>query len=350
MCPVRRTHATSQVTHYPSDVATPAPSSLRSLPVLVTGASGFIGHHVATELLRRGAAVTVAVRDPARLPAVLAGGNARVLQVDGMRPGALAESIRAVRPACVFHLAGYGVAKHERDETAMQRLNADLLAELVDVLATDEHTDWPGLRLVHAGSAFEYGTLSEPLDESVQPQPFTPYGKSKLAGSEIVHRAVREHRLPALVLRPFTVFGHGERSGRLFPTLLAARDRDDPVPLSTGEQQRDFVLVQDVASAFVDLALADASAVVQRQGPFDRSTINLASGRLHRVRDFALAAADALGIARQRLQFGAIAQLPEEMPHLPVPVTRLRQALGHPLPGDLPALLARAVAGSASRV
>ncbi|MEO6593157.1 MAG: NAD-dependent epimerase/dehydratase family protein [Planctomycetota bacterium] len=321
-------------------MAYPASASLRTVRVLVTGASGFVGRWVVAALQKRGAEVAVVAREPDRLP-VQSAAAARVFRADCARPGALASPLERWRPAVVFNLAGYGVAKNERDPALMRRLNVELLAEVVEGLARLPAPSWPGLRLVHAGSALEYGELDVPLDESAAAHPTTSYGQSKFAGTEVVQRAVREQNLPALVARLFTVFGPGERDGRLFPTLLAARSHQEAVPLSSGEQQRDFGLVWDVAEALVDLALAPKAAVLACEPPFEHAVLNVASGRLSSVRTFVVEAAQALGIAPSRLAFGAKAQLPEEMPHLPVPVARLQRALGRTLPGDLAVLMAR---------
>jgi dTDP-6-deoxy-L-talose 4-dehydrogenase [NAD(P)+] len=315
------------------------PPTLHGVRVLVTGASGFIGRWVLVTLRSRHAEIGVAARDPGRLPRL--DGVARVFPVDCARPGELADVVAQWQPTVLFQLAGYGVAKHERDAEQMQRLNGDLLVEVVEALASCSRPVWPGLRLVHTGSAFEYGSLPMPLDEAVTTAPTTAYGKSKLFGTEVVREAAKARALPALVARLFTVFGPGERSGRLFPTLLAARADAAPVALSSGEQRRDFTLVADVAEALVDLALVPGDDVVLGVGPFDQGVINFASGRLHSVRSFVVAAARALGIAPERLEFGKVPQLAEEMPHLPVPTARMQRALGRALPGDLPDLMAR---------
>ncbi len=322
-------------------MAHPLCASLTGVRVLVTGATGFVGRWVVQALLDRRAEVGVVARDPHRMSVEHAGDEVRVLAADCARPGNLDAVLAEWQPVVLFHLAGYGVAKHERDPAQMRRLNHALLVEAVEGLRRLPSPHWDGLRLVHVGTALEYGVLAAPLDESVTAQPTTLYGQSKLAGTQVVQHAVRELHFPALVARLFTVFGPGEREGRLFPTLLAAREHQAPVQLSSGEQTRDFGLVWDVAEALVDLACVPRAEVLAGEPPFDQGLLNVASGRLHPVRAFVVEAARALDISPSRLAFGALPHLPEEMPHLPVPVARLQRALGRVLPGDLRGLLER---------
>jgi nucleoside-diphosphate-sugar epimerase len=309
--------------------------SLAGVRVLVTGASGFLGRWVAEALLNQGAEVGLVARDPRRVPLELTACAARTFGADLARPGELEVVLREWQPAVLFHLAGYGVAKDERDPALMLRLNSDVLVEAIEGLRRLPAPRWGGLRLVHAGSALEYGVLPHPPEESVNPKPTTVYGQTKLAGTQVVQDAVRELRFPGVVARLFTVFGPGERAGRLFPTLLAARGHQGPIQLSSGAQSRDFALVWDVAQALVALACGPHAQLLGGAPPFDEALLNVATGRLTPVREFVLAAAAAFGIAPERLQFGALAQQAEEMPHQKVPVARLQRVLGAALPSDL---------------
>ena len=119
--------------------------------------------------------------------------------------------------------------------------------------------------------------------------------------------------------RGFTAYGPGEPAQRLLPSLISAAGSHGPLALTAGEQPRDFTYVQEVAEGLLRLGL-----VSQRAGP----VINLATGKLTRVRGFIETAADVLGIDSDRLLFGAIPYRAEEMWHGPVDVTRLRDATG----------------------
>lgn len=313
------------------------PSPLAGRRALVLGASGFLGRWTSAELLDRGARAILQVRERSRLPSGLAARGAEIAQADLAPAGAIGALVREVRPDVVFSLAGYGVAKDERDEGRMRRINSALVAELVAALS-GAPSDWPGQRLVHVGSALEAGTRPSSLDESAidasaPGAPDTAYGRSKLEATRRI-AAARAGGLAALVARPFTVFGLGERPGRLVPSLLAARATPGPIALSSGEQSRDWVYVEDVARALVELALLPAARTLAGRYPFDAGALNLASGALTPVREFVLALAEVFSIATERLRFGALAPLAEETFHPPVPVARLGRALGWTPPRD----------------
>jgi nucleoside-diphosphate-sugar epimerase len=122
-----------------------------------------------------------------------------------------------------------------------------------------------------------------------------------------------------LTARLFTVYGPGEHPSRLLPSLLAAAGTGQPLRLTSGEQQRDFTYVQDVAHALLGLGLATTSP---------GAIVNVATGRLSSVRHFAEIAAAAAGLPANLLLFGALPTRPEEMYHGQVPVDRCRQLLG----------------------
>jgi len=280
-------------------------------PVVVFGAGGFIGRRLTRRLAAIGAEVNGVIR-PGTNP--LSDGI-RCLEADLLVPGHAATIIAQCRPAITFNLAAYGVDPAERDPGPANRLNTDLVEELAVACGGPAAPGWRGRLLVHAGSALEYGTATGDLVESTQPRPTTLYGQTKLAGTRALERAVGSGQLRGVTARLFTVYGPGEHPGRLLPTLLCAATHLEPVPLTPGTQLRDFTFVDDVVDGLLRLGLvadADTGAVV-----------NLASGRLTSVREFVTCTAGQLGIASERLAFGALAGRAEEMAHEPVDLGRL---------------------------
>ena len=156
---------------------------------LVLGASGFIGRWVARALQDAGAHVTALVRDPVATGRTLAqwGVTAELVLGDLTDHSGLAALIDRAAPDITFNLAGYGIDRAERDDQLLQQINAELPGTLAGVLAKRPAT-WEGFRLIHTGSALEYGEIGGRLEESGPVNPTTAYGITKLEGTRAVER------------------------------------------------------------------------------------------------------------------------------------------------------------------
>jgi nucleoside-diphosphate-sugar epimerase len=295
--------------------------SYRGVTAVVLGASGFIGRWVASALADAGARAILVARTASSIPGTLRSTDVSVVEADLSREAAVREVLAGLEPAVVFNLAGYGVDRSEREERLALTINAELPRWIVEALAVTADQAWSGQRLVHVGSALEYGEIGGDLAESSSPNPTTLYGRTKLAGTLAVQRACSEREMRGITARLFTVYGWGEHAGRLLPTLMQAATHNEPIPLSAGLQRRDFTYVEDVAEGLLRLGVAGGGAA-------PGEVVNLATGRLTTVREFATEAARVLGIAPERLAFGALPTRAEEMQHDPVSVERLRQLLG----------------------
>ena len=302
------------------------PLAYRGARALVLGGSGFIGRWVARALTSAGARVTAGVRNLDAFAAIARDWaiDAAVIPFSATDADSAHAILREAQPDVVFNLTGYGVDRSESDADLMWVINRDLVGQMAAALARRPAASWSGQRLIHAGSALEYGLMDGVAREGRGVAPHTEYGRSKLAGTH----ALREHcaatGLRAVTCRLFTVYGPGEHAGRLLPSLLAAAQEDTPVSLSGGSQQRDFAYVEDVAKGLLALGIAS---------PDPGESINLATGRMRSVREFALAAASVLGLESDRLLFGEQATRPDEMRLGGVDVDRFRALAGW-LPSD----------------
>ncbi|GHF05457.1 NAD-dependent epimerase/dehydratase family protein [Streptomyces morookaense] len=239
--------------------------------ILVLGATGFLGRH-ATGQLRAlpGARVLCAGRSPdADLLCDLATAEA----------GRLAAVVRSAAPDAVVNCAG-AVGGSAVELTAVNALGPAALCAAL-------HKAAPRARLVHLGSAAEYGPADgqRPAVESGPARPLGLYGASKLAGT----LAVTGSGLDAVVLRVFNPVGPGQSVASL-PGRLAAELRrvaSDGV-IRTGDLSayRDFVDARDVAAAVV--------RAVAATGPLP-PVLNIGSGTARRVRDIAEGLARAAG-------------------------------------------------------
>ena len=288
----------------------------QDVPVLVLGASGFIGCWVARLLSAQNANLHLVVRDTSRAINLFKkyDVHGEVYQQDLLDFHGLYTLIARIQPTIVFNLAGYGIDRSERDAKTAYTINVHLVEALCQAMAVVSSTNWGGQRLIHVGSALEYGEIDGDLNEDSAPNPTTLYGKSKLQGTQTLTKCCRELNIMGMTARLFMVYGPGEHPGRLFPSLLESARNHGALDLTDGEQKRDFTYVEDVAEGLLRLGLVTNSF---------GDVVNLATGKLTAIRKFIEIASSVLSISDQQLNFGALPTRAEEMEHLPVSVAKL---------------------------
>ena len=266
--------------------------------VLVTGAGGFVGAAVCTRLLEEGHTVVAACR-PGGPPLLVAGSPLEQLEADLRDPDAFRPLVRAARPDMAVHLAAVRAVVRsggvDPDLVAVNALSGMRLAEELGRVGA--------ARLVSCGSSSEYGSATTTLVESASLRPDDAYGATKAAGAHLALAAARAAGVEAVHLRPFSVYGAGEREERLVAGLLRALVEGRHVALTDGRQARDFVYVDDVAGAVV-------RALTARD--VDGEAINVGTGVETTVRHLALLAADIAGADRSLLGFGELPYRPAE--------------------------------------
>lgn len=240
---------------------------------LLIGAAGFLGRHVREAVAADGWHVrptSRAGRDPVDLSPA---GFTR-----------LAALLADWRPHAVINCAG-AVSGDPAELIAANTTGPALL-----VRAMLAHAPWA--RLVHLGSAAEYGVCEPdtPITEAQLPRPVGVYGVSKLAGTQAVELG-RAAGLDAVVLRVFNPIGRGlppsSLPGRLVAEFAGAGERGE---IKTGplDAVRDFVDARDVAGAV--LAAITAATVAT-------PVLNVAGGRGVPVRALVDTLADIAGFA-----------------------------------------------------
>lgn len=295
--------------------------SYKNVHVMVLGANGFIGRWVARLLSRQGARLILPVIDPCESEDVFRnyGIQGDICSLDLADFDRLSDLLQSTRPTILFNLAGYGVNRNEREEFQSNRINTELLGVLCQPGWIRHDLTWAGQQIIHVGSAMEYGTNPSDLSEDSYTAPTTLYGRSKLAGTRLLSKSSVETGVRALTARLFAVYGPGESPSRLLPSLIRAAETGETLGLTAGLHQRDFVYVEDVAEALLRLGKAMAPL---------GDVVNVATGKLTSIREFAETAAQILGIDHDRLKFGALPTREDEMAHEPVSTRKLVELSG----------------------
>ena len=243
--------------------------------VLVTGATGFIGRHTVNALVDAGHDVVALYRTSHPVST----GAVRWVQWDlsSDQSSDFKRGLDGVEG--LIHLAASGV--DARSST---------WADCFDVNVTSALRLWlfaveSGVkRIVNLGSCFEYGAAADShwlIPVSAAPEPMNAYAASKAAATMALHGVAASHPVRAITLRPCVVFGEGESEYRLWPSLRRAAFAGADFPMTTGEQIRDFLPVEVVATRLCEALTRDDLA------PGRLLVENIGSGKPQSVREFA---------------------------------------------------------------
>jgi len=280
---------------------------MREKRILVTGARGFIGRHVIPLLLERQYEVFAVGRtEPIGIDPKVHWRNVNLF--DAAQCRALMSEIK---PQAMLHLAWNAIPGrfwHDPD-------NLDWVA--ASLLLTRAFADNGGQRAVYAGTCAEYDWSFSVLDEQTTPlRPHTVYGHAKKTLYELLAASASRLGISMAWGRIFFLYGSGEASGRLVPDVISALLRGEPALCSEGSQLRDFMHVEDVARAFVELLETSVT-----------DSVNIASGQSLPLRDLILKIGSYLG-RQDLIQLGARPLQAGEPAELCAVTRRLNQDVG----------------------
>lgn len=279
--------------------------------VLVTGATGFIGECCLPALVARGYRVH-AVSSRSRLPAgplqgtEEPGAGVTWHRADLLDPGQTARLLKTVEPTHLLHLAWYVVPGR------LAQATENFLWVQASLELLRRFGEGGGQRVVMAGSAYEYDWRHGYCSEAVTPTvPATYYGACKLALARLLEAYAARGGLSHAWARIFFLYGPREHPERLVSSVIRSLLRDEPARCSHGRQIRDYLHVEDVASALV--AMLDSGVT---------GAVNVASGQPVTLREIVSRVASKLD-REHLLQFGAVPSHPHDAPLVVGDVTRL---------------------------
>ena len=257
--------------------------------VLVTGAGGFIGSHLAERLVSEGADVRALVhynsngscgwldRSPARARMSVVAGDVR--DPDRVR------AVIADREF-VFHLAALiGIPYSYETPLAYVRTNIEGTVNVLQAARAEACE-----RVVLTSTSEVYGTARYvPIDEAHPLQGQSPYSASKIGADKLAESFHAAYGMPVTTVRPFNTYGPRQSARAVIPAIISQALLSPEIRLGNLESTRDMTYVDDTVDGFLKVA-ASREAIGQAH--------NLGTGKDHSIRDIATRILRILGIEK----------------------------------------------------
>ncbi len=251
-----------------------SPSTLHGKRVLVTGAGGFIGSHLAEHLATLGCNVTAFVHYRSRNPkAWLANSKASIKFVAGDIRDSLA--VREAAQGCdvIFHLAALiGIPYSYKAPDSYVGTN---ISGTLNVLQAARELQTP--RVVVTSTSEVYGSaLTVPIREVHPLQAQSPYSATKIAADHLAESYYKSFGLPVIIARPFNTFGPRQSARAIIPTVLSQLlAGEEKIRVGALSPTRDMNYVANTVEGFVACAVANERC--------NGETYNFGSGTEHSI-------------------------------------------------------------------
>jgi nucleoside-diphosphate-sugar epimerase len=260
-------------------------SMLSEKRVLVTGSTGFIGKKF-TERIRKSGFEVIEIPE----------------NLDLEEDKQTLDFVTSTDPTHIVHLASNRNHERELPSEQLQFQISNIDHNIISACQKLKNLH----RFVSIGTCDEYGKQNDPYLETTLACPISAYGQSKLALTKLLVEISESKNFPSVTLRPSVVYGTNQSPNMFIPSLFVAMQEQKRIPLTKGEQTRDFVHVDDVVDA-IFLSLTSKNIP-------NGSILNIGTQRSLPVKSVAIMIADLFGSTHKSLLgFGILEYRPSEV-------------------------------------
>lgn len=255
--------------------------------ILVTGASGFIGSHMAKSLADDGCEVVGCARIDCEIPGV------ELRSINLLDYGAVQSLLSSVRPDAVVHCAGCAnVGKSVEDPVGDFQGNVTATQNLLFSL---NGLGLNSTRVLFLSSAGVYGNPAAlPITEEAALAPLSPYALHKGMSELACRFMANNHGMDVRVARVFSAYGPGLKKQLFWDMFKKARNLGRLPMWGTGRETRDYIYIDDLVAALKLVLFDDESA---------SSVFNVANGIEVSIAEAARCFASAMGIEESLIVF-----------------------------------------------
>ncbi len=204
--------------------------------VLVTGASGFVGHHLVDDLISEGFEVRCLVRKTSKTSHLQ--GKVELVYGEVTIPESLEEAVKNVK--YIIHMAAVVKALKKEDYYKVNTQGTiNLFTKMLQHSKTIE-------RFVYISSQAASKPSDVPINEDEPSSPVTNYGKSKLKSEEFLRKYI--HDIPITIIRPSAVYGPEDKE--FLPVYKMIKNGFEPI-LKDGKNKVSMVYVKDLSKSII---------------------------------------------------------------------------------------------------
>lgn len=249
--------------------------TFKNTVVLITGANGFIGSHLARKLVLLGARVKAFV-DPStslwRIHPLRK--KLDIYPVDITNSLKIDELIKKIKPRKIYHLAAY--LDTSRSPEVINKMIDVNLKGTINMLCALKNSAHKFDCFINTDTCEAYGGNDVPFLETQREQPVSAYSGSKVCATYFCQMMNRAQGMPIVILRPSLVYGPYQTNGMLIPSLISKCIANEEFHMTQGEQSREFVYISDIVSGYLKASITPRAI---------GEIINLGSGQEYKVKD-----------------------------------------------------------------
>jgi len=296
--------------------------------VLITGITGFVGSHLAAELVKKGYDVygTVrrsASRDPRVLEKYL--NDITMLTTDITNYSSVLHTLKSSKPDIVMHTAALTPVR-DSFERPFEYEQTNTYGTMNVAHAMLELPDPKTRKLIFASTAEVYGIQEkEPIQEEVSLRPISPYAASKAAADIYVRMMSQTYDLNGVILRPTNTYGRKFDKSFIVEYLVTEMLKGNKVYIGAPDSIRDYMYIDDHVNAYL-LAMEKEEA--------KGNVFNVGTGVGISNRELAEKIADKIGYNKSRISFGKYPPgypyrpFVSDQPYIVLDSSKIRSTLG----------------------
>jgi len=260
------------------------------MKVVLTGATGFIGSSIAKSLLEKGYQVYATHRTSSSFEKC----SNFIDKINWINTDFQdwKQKIKDINPDQLIHVAWGGIGAKDRNNWDIQIRNFWFSKELFDLAK-----ECGIKKVIGIGSQAEYGVYEFPVNEETVPKPQDAYGATKTLTANYLRNLYEGSQTEWYWVRIFSVFGEGENSEWLMPTVISKLLRNESIHLTHCQQKYNYLYIGDFLSDF----MAVVNCLQNRSGIY-----NLCNKDSIELKELLLQIADIMNISPELLEFGKI--------------------------------------------